>query len=85
MDGDKLDDDQKRSLKTLPVLEAIQKELSEVKKAVEVLFVGRPFGLCSRQYFRFTRMSWRSNWPLNASKLKTLKKRVFKKPLLRPR
>lgn len=36
MDADKLDDDQKRTLKTLPVLEAIQKELTEVKKAIEV-------------------------------------------------
>jgi len=36
MDPEKLDDDQKRTLKTLPTLEAIQKELGEVKKAVEV-------------------------------------------------
>ncbi|EKM75548.1 hypothetical protein AGABI1DRAFT_116277 [Agaricus bisporus var. burnettii JB137-S8] len=36
MDGDKLDDDQKRILRTLPLLEAIQKELSEIKKAAEV-------------------------------------------------
>ncbi|KAM6501981.1 hypothetical protein JOM56_001958 [Amanita muscaria] len=35
-DPEKLDDDQKRILKTLPTLEAIQKELVEVKKAVEV-------------------------------------------------
>ncbi|KAG6828808.1 hypothetical protein H0H92_006690 [Tricholoma furcatifolium] len=35
-DIDKLNDDQKRTLKTLPTLEAIQKELVEVKKAVEV-------------------------------------------------
>ncbi|KAF8160611.1 hypothetical protein B0H34DRAFT_697356 [Crassisporium funariophilum] len=35
-DSDKLNDDQKRTLKTLPTLEAIQKELGEVKKAVEV-------------------------------------------------
>ncbi|KAF8876704.1 hypothetical protein CPB84DRAFT_1752363 [Gymnopilus junonius] len=35
-DPDKLNDDQKRTLKTLPVLEAIQKELGEVKKAIEV-------------------------------------------------
>ncbi|KAF8639510.1 hypothetical protein AX17_001415 [Amanita inopinata Kibby_2008] len=34
-DPEKLNDDQKRILKTLPTLEAIQKELSEVKKAVE--------------------------------------------------
>ncbi|KAG6875034.1 hypothetical protein C0992_005482 [Termitomyces sp. T32_za158] len=32
---EKLNDDQKRTLKTLPTLEAIQKELGEVKKAVE--------------------------------------------------
>ena len=36
MDPEKLNDDQKRTLKTLPTLEAIQKELGEVKKAVEV-------------------------------------------------
>ncbi|KAF9038261.1 hypothetical protein BDZ89DRAFT_1157124, partial [Hymenopellis radicata] len=34
-DPEKLNDDQKRTLKTLPTLEAIAKELSEVKKAVE--------------------------------------------------
>lgn len=33
---EKLNDDQKRTLKTLPVLEGIQKELEEVKKAIEV-------------------------------------------------
>lgn len=33
---EKLNDDQKRTLKTLPTLEAVAKELSEVKKAVEV-------------------------------------------------
>jgi len=33
---DKLNDDQKRTLKTLPVLEGVQKELEEVKKAIEV-------------------------------------------------
>lgn len=36
MDPEKLNDDQKRTLKTLPTLEAIQKELGEVKRAVEV-------------------------------------------------
>ncbi|KAF8893392.1 hypothetical protein BD779DRAFT_1620446 [Infundibulicybe gibba] len=35
-DPEKLNDDQKRTLKTLPTLEAVQKELAEVKKAVEV-------------------------------------------------
>ncbi|KAF8800281.1 hypothetical protein BYT27DRAFT_7200473 [Phlegmacium glaucopus] len=35
-DPEKLNDDQKRTLKQLPILEAIQKELGEVKKAVEV-------------------------------------------------
>ncbi|KAH9484939.1 hypothetical protein JR316_0001843 [Psilocybe cubensis] len=35
-DPEKLNDDQKRTLKTLPTLEAIQKELGEVKKAIEV-------------------------------------------------
>ncbi|KAK0213083.1 hypothetical protein DFS33DRAFT_1286300 [Desarmillaria ectypa] len=35
-DPEKLNDDQKRTLKTLPTLEAIQKELTDVKKAVEV-------------------------------------------------
>ncbi|KAK0455457.1 uncharacterized protein EV420DRAFT_1553762 [Desarmillaria tabescens] len=35
-DPEKLNDDQKRTLKTLPTLEAIQKELADVKKAVEV-------------------------------------------------
>ncbi|KAF7315406.1 TMP-TENI-domain-containing protein [Mycena indigotica] len=34
-DLDKLNDDQKATLKTLPALEAVQKELTEVKKAVE--------------------------------------------------
>jgi len=36
MPPDKLNDDQKRTLKTLPSLEAVQKELEEVKKAIEV-------------------------------------------------
>ena len=35
-DPEKLNDDQIRTLKTLPTLEAIQKELGEVKKAIEV-------------------------------------------------
>ncbi|KDR74988.1 hypothetical protein GALMADRAFT_268537 [Galerina marginata CBS 339.88] len=35
-DSEKLNDDQKRTLKTLPTLEAVQKELGEVKKAIEV-------------------------------------------------
>ncbi|KAJ6475331.1 hypothetical protein C8R47DRAFT_1323979 [Mycena vitilis] len=35
-DPEKLNDDQKATLKTLPALEAVQKELGEVKKAVEV-------------------------------------------------
>ncbi|KAG6844619.1 hypothetical protein H0H87_005476 [Tephrocybe sp. NHM501043] len=35
-DPEKLNDDQKRTLKSLPTLEAVQKELGEVKKAVEV-------------------------------------------------
>ncbi|OJA14501.1 hypothetical protein AZE42_04457 [Rhizopogon vesiculosus] len=34
-DYEKLDDDQKRTLKTLPLLEAVQKELEDVKKLVE--------------------------------------------------
>ncbi|KAJ7218099.1 hypothetical protein GGX14DRAFT_439752 [Mycena pura] len=34
-DADKLNDDQRATLKTLPGLEAVQKELAEVKKAVE--------------------------------------------------
>jgi len=36
MDLEKLNDDQRRTLKTLPGLEAVQKELGEVKKAIEV-------------------------------------------------
>ena len=35
-DHEKLNDDQKRSVKTLPSLEAVQKELEEVKRAIEV-------------------------------------------------
>ncbi|KAJ7262213.1 hypothetical protein B0H12DRAFT_1104840 [Mycena haematopus] len=35
-DPEKLNDDQKATLSTLPALEAVQKELGEVKKAVEV-------------------------------------------------
>ncbi|KJA27568.1 hypothetical protein HYPSUDRAFT_74623 [Hypholoma sublateritium FD-334 SS-4] len=35
MDSAKLNDDQKRSLKSLPTLEAVQKELGEVKTAIE--------------------------------------------------
>ena len=33
---EKLNEDQKRLLKTLPSLEAVSKELEEVKKAIEV-------------------------------------------------
>jgi hypothetical protein len=36
MDPEKLNDDQRRTLTTLPALEAVLKELGEVKKAVEV-------------------------------------------------
>lgn len=35
-DPSKLNDDQRRTLKTLPGLEAVVKELTELKKAVEV-------------------------------------------------
>ena len=35
-DSKKLNDDQKQVIKSLPTLEAIQKELGEVKKAIEV-------------------------------------------------
>lgn len=35
MDYEKLNDDQKRTLKTLPSLEAVQKELEDVKKLIE--------------------------------------------------
>jgi hypothetical protein len=37
---EKLNEDQKRTLKTLPSLEAVYKELEEVKKAVEVSLAG---------------------------------------------
>ena len=36
MDPEKLDGDQKRGIKSLPGLEAVQKELGEVKKVIEV-------------------------------------------------
>lgn len=36
LEEEKLNDDQRRTLKSLPSLEAIVKELDEVKKAVEV-------------------------------------------------
>ncbi|KAI0041002.1 hypothetical protein FA95DRAFT_1683471 [Auriscalpium vulgare] len=36
VDHEKLNDDQRRALKTLPSLEAVAKELDEVKKAIEV-------------------------------------------------
>ncbi|KAI6134455.1 hypothetical protein EDD17DRAFT_1642568 [Pisolithus thermaeus] len=35
-DTDKLNEDQRRSIKTLPSLEAVQKELEDIKKAIEV-------------------------------------------------
>ncbi|KAG1861607.1 hypothetical protein DFJ58DRAFT_251797 [Suillus subalutaceus] len=35
MDHEKLDDDQRRTLKTLPSLEAVQKELKDVKNLIE--------------------------------------------------
>jgi len=47
--GVELNDDQKRSITTLPGLEAVVKELEEVKKAIEV---GRPF-----YYLRFLKRS----------------------------
>ena len=37
---EKLNEDQKRLLKTLPTLEAVSKELEEVKKAIEVRGLG---------------------------------------------
>jgi hypothetical protein len=39
MDYEKLNDDQKRTLKTLPSLEAVQKELEDVKKLIEVRII----------------------------------------------
>lgn len=38
-DYEKLNDDQKRSLKTLPSLEAVYKELEDVKKSIEVCMI----------------------------------------------
>jgi hypothetical protein len=38
MDVEKLDDGQRQAIKTLPGLEAVQKELGEVKKVIEVLY-----------------------------------------------
>ena len=38
---EKLNEDQKRLLKQLPVLEAVSKELEEVKKAVEAYWAGK--------------------------------------------
>jgi len=35
-DSEKLNDDQKRIIKTLPALEAVQKEVGEVKRTIEV-------------------------------------------------
>ena len=40
---EKLNDDQLRSLKTLPVLEGVAKEIEEVKKAIEVNHIISPF------------------------------------------
>lgn len=40
-DPEKLNEDQKATLKTLPGLEAVQKELTEVKKAIEVRLLPR--------------------------------------------
>lgn len=41
MDAEKLNDDQKRTMKTLPALEIIQKELGEVKKVIEACLCHR--------------------------------------------
>ena len=52
MDVEKLDDGQRQAIKTLPGLEAIQKELGEVKKVIEVYqpvawhLVRRPNAIC---------------------------------------
>jgi hypothetical protein len=47
--AENLNDDQKRTLKTLPSLEAVQKELEEVKKAIEVCTI-----TCTAQGARLT-------------------------------
>lgn len=50
MDPSKLNDDQKRSVKNLPTLEAVQKELGEVKAAIEASVLLEMNWLCS-EYF----------------------------------
>ena len=47
---ERLNEDQVRSLKTLPVLEGIHKELDEVKKAVEVGSFWTNHDACLRQF-----------------------------------
>jgi hypothetical protein len=48
--SENLNDDQKRTLKSLPSLEAVQKELEEVKKAIEVCAI-----TCTAQGARLTK------------------------------
>ncbi|KAF5326419.1 hypothetical protein D9611_000485 [Ephemerocybe angulata] len=48
-DPEKLNDDQKRTLKTLPTLEAVQKELGEVKKAIETYEADLASGLAAKR------------------------------------
>ena len=76
-DPEKLNDDQKRTLKTLPTLEAVQKELGEVKKAVEVCNLILFIPTLLSPFFRFTNPSWFTSWLLNV-----LKRRKQTKPEL---
>lgn len=55
---EKLNDDQLRALKTLPVLEGVAKELEEVKKAVEVHLLQFSNGWLVLPAFRFMKQNY---------------------------
>lgn len=77
-DPTKLDDDQMRILKTLPTLEAVQKELGEVKKTIEVKRLVDLTGAFSNLLVRCTRPISRMTWRPGASKSRRRMTRVYK-------
>lgn len=69
-----------RTLKTLPVLEGVYKELEEVKKAIEVRISSLLLYALLNTHPRRTKPSCHTNWRRNARKLQELRNSGYRIP-----
>lgn len=80
MDPEKLNEDQRRTVKLLPGYEAAQRELTEVKKAIEVSSTSRRVFTVHYSIFilthqiRSTRRNWFKKFKLSVLRLKLLRR-----------